>query len=190
LWWWIKPGDNLIIFQILNGLSFALVGVALLLYFKPTLKDLSLNWDDIKKRSQRIYLAQGIILLFLTISPFLWNVELGIMGIIFGLIVPAFEELLFRGYLWNRLQNKLDKCKIERSGFLTFIIITALFSLWHIGYMDVFLIHPMHPDLTMMLISKLMIGLVLGTIVGLIRLKTGKTYASFLFHAFWNTFAP
>ncbi|MCK9152567.1 CPBP family glutamic-type intramembrane protease, partial [Methanobacterium alcaliphilum] len=84
----------------------------------------------------------------------------------------------------------LDACEIRRSGFLTLIIITAAFSLWHIGYMDVFLIHPIHPNLNIMLISKIGIGMVLGLITGLIRLKTGKVYGSFLFHAFWNTFAP
>ena len=35
-----------------------------------------------------------------------------------------------------------------------------------------------------------MVGLVLGAIVGFIRLKTEKVYGSFLFHGFWNTFAP
>lgn len=191
LWLWIKPGDNLLLFQILNGLSVGLVGIVLLLYFKPTLKELSLNVEDIKTRSKHIYLILGAILLFLIFSPFfLFSVETGVMGVIFGLVVPAFEELLFRGYLWNNVQNKLDNCQIQRSGILTLVIITALFSIWHIGYTDVFLIHPLHADLKIMIISKLMIGLVLGGIVGLIRLKTGKVYGSFLFHAFWNVFAP
>jgi len=191
LWWWVKPGDNIILFQILNGLSMGLVGIGLLIYFKPTLKELSLNWDDMKTRSRWMYSLLGALLLFLTFSPFfLFSTEMGIMGVIFGLMVPAFEELLFRGYLWNNVQNKLDKCGIEKSGLWTLIIITALFSLWHMGYVDVFLIHPLQADLAMMILSKLMIGLVLGGIVGLIRLKTGKVYGSFLFHGFWNTFAP
>lgn len=192
LWWGIKPGDNLIIFQAINGLTFIMVGVGLLSYYKPTLKELSLNWDDITLRLKRIYAALGILLMVMIILPFTWgnSLELGVMGFVFGLIVPAFEELLFRGYLWNGIQNKLDDCEVKRSGIITLIIITTLFSLWHIGYMDVFLIHPGHPDLNMMIISKLAIGLTLGMITGLIRLKTGKTYGSFLFHAFWNTFAP
>lgn len=192
LWWGIKPGYNLILFQALNGLTFLLVGVGLLLYFKPSLNDLSLNWDDMQLRSKLIYLVLGILLLVIIILPFSWgnSLELGVMGLVFGLTVPLFEELLFRGYLWVKVQNKLDACEIGRSGFLTLIIITAAFSLWHIGYMDVFLIHPMHPNLNMMLISKIGIGAVLGLITGLIRLKTGKVYGSFLFHAFWNTFAP
>jgi membrane protease YdiL (CAAX protease family) len=67
-----------------------------------------------------------------------------------------------------------------------------LFSIWHLGYLDVFLIHPMvvHTNLTMILVSKMGIGIVLGLIVGYLRLKTGKTYASYIFHGLWNVFAP
>ncbi|MDP3065829.1 MAG: CPBP family glutamic-type intramembrane protease [Methanobacteriaceae archaeon] len=42
----------------------------------------------------------------------------------------------------------------------------------------------------MLLVSKLMIGLVLGLVAGYARLKTGKTYASFILHGLWNVFAP
>lgn len=64
------------------------------------------------------------------------------------------------------------------SGVLTWIIVTLLFSIWHLGYLDVFLIHHLgHANLTMILVSKMGIGIVLGSIVGYLRLKTGKTYA-------------
>jgi membrane protease YdiL (CAAX protease family) len=57
--------------------------------------------------------------------------------------------------------------------------------------MDVFLLHPLGMgNLLILMLSKLGIGLVLGLIVGYMRLKTGKTYLSFLFHGFWNVFAP
>lgn len=192
LWWGIKPGDNLILFQALNGLSIFLVGLGLLLYFKPTLNELSLNWDDIKYRSKLIYAGLGILLLILIILPFSWGnaLEMAVMNLVFALITPAFEELLFRGYLWIKVQNKLENCEIKRSGLWTLIIITTFFSMWHIGYVDVFLIHPLHADLNILLFSKIGIGLILGLITGIIRLKTDKVYGSFLFHAFWNVFAP
>ncbi|MCK9151896.1 CPBP family glutamic-type intramembrane protease, partial [Methanobacterium alcaliphilum] len=125
LWWGIKE-DNLILFQALNGLTFVLVGMGLLMHFKPSLNDLSLNWDDMQLRSKLIYLVLGIFLFVIIILPFRWDnsLDLGIMGLVFGLIVPVFEELLFRGYLWIKVQNKLDACEIRRSGFLTLIIIT------------------------------------------------------------------
>jgi hypothetical protein len=50
------------------------------------------------------------------------------------------------------------------SRFLTWITVTLLFSIWHLGYLDVFLIHPRlgHVNLTMVMISKMGIGIVLG----------------------------
>ena len=189
LWYVVKPGENLILFQILNGISFLIVGILLLALFKPSLKDLSLNLDDVRKRTKRLYLIGGIILLILIFLPYTFAYEPNVlvMGLIFGLIVPAFEELLFRGYLWNKVQNSID---VKNSGLITWITITILFGIWHIGYIDVFLIHPKEFAIMPLIMSKIMVGLVLGTIVGYIRLKTGKVYGAFLFHGFWNTFAP
>jgi membrane protease YdiL (CAAX protease family) len=189
LWYVIKPGENIVLFQILNGISFLIVGVLLLAVFRPSLKDLSLNLDDVRKRTKTIYFAGMIALPIFIILPVVLGAELDVivLSFIFGLIVPAFEELLFRGYLWNNMQNSL---KGEHSGLITWITITILFGLWHIGYIDVFLIHPREFALVPLLIGKIEVGLILGAIVGFIRLKTNKVYGSFLFHGFWNILAP
>lgn len=189
LWYVVKPGENLILFQILNGVSFIIVGILLLILFRPSLNDLSLNLDDVRKRTKIIYFAGMIALPIFIVLPVALGAELGviIMGFIFGIIVPTFEELLFRGYLWNKVQDSL---KTKNSGLITWITITILFGFWHLGYIDVFLIHPKDFDLLPLLICKIEVGLVLGVIVGFIRLKTNKVYGSFLFHGFWNVFAP
>ena len=189
LWYVIKPGENIILFQILNGISFLIVGLFLLILFKPSLKTLSLNLDDVRKRTKIIYFAGLIALPVFIILPVFLGAELDIivLSFIFGLVVPAFEELLFRGYLWNNMQNSL---KGKRSGLITWITITLLFGLWHIGYIDVFLIHPKEFAVMPLLVGKIEIGLILGAIVGFIRLKTNKVYGSFLFHGFWNILAP
>lgn len=118
---------------------------------------------------------------------FAYELDVLVLGIVFGLVTPAFEELLFRGYLWNMAKNSIET---KNSGIITWLTITLLFGLWHIGYLDVFLIHPKEFGIMPLLMGKIIVGLVLGTIVGFIRLKTKKVYASFLFHGFWNTFAP
>jgi membrane protease YdiL (CAAX protease family) len=189
LWYLIRPGENLVLFQILNGISFLIVGILLLALFRPSLKDLSLNLNDVRNKTKLIYFAGMVALPIFIVLPVTLGAELDviIMGFVFGLIVPAFEELLFRGYLWNMVQNSL---KAKNSGLITWIIITILFGFWHLGYIDVFLIHPKELALAPLLIGKIEVGLVLGAIVGFIRLKTGKVYGSFLFHGFWNVFAP
>lgn len=190
LWLMVAPGDNPVLFQMINGLSIIIIAIILLLYFKPSFKELGLNGDDIKTRTRILY-ALGIgLLIFLVFTPytFSWEIYVLLMGIIFGLIVPAFEEFMFRGYIWNKIENSSE---MVNSGILTWITVTLLFSIWHLGYLDVFIIHPLgHGNLNMILVSKMGIGIVLGSIVGYLRLKTGKTYASYIFHGLWNVFAP
>jgi len=189
LWYVVKPGPDIIIFQILNGLSFLIVGILLLVLIRPSLKELGLDLENVRKRTRSLYLLGVIVLIILVFLPYTFAYELDVfvLGIVFGLITPAFEELLFRGYLWNMSQNSIET---KNSGLITWITITLMFGFWHIGYLDVFLIHPKQFDLVPLLIGKIMVGLVLGAIVGFIRLKTEKVYGSFLFHGFWNTFAP
>jgi hypothetical protein len=191
LWFGVPhPPHDLVTFQIFNGLSFIMVGVILLFYFKPSLKELGLNWEDIKPKTRNLYILGVFVLVVMALIPytFAWETDVLVLGILFGLLTPAFEEFLFRGYIWNSIQGSVEMVKPQ---IITWLAVTLLFSVWHIGYIDVFLIHPMGlTNLPMILISKMVIGLILGAIVGFLRLKTGKTYASFLFHGFWNVFAP
>ncbi|MCE7698952.1 MAG: CPBP family intramembrane metalloprotease [Methanobacterium paludis] len=191
LWFVVPhPVNDLTIFQLFNGLSFILVGLILIFYFKPSLKELGLNLNDLERKTRIIYLLGVLFLVFMAVTPYFlgWEISILVIGMISGLVIPAFEELLFRGYIWNQIQESKD---MVNSGVLTWIIVTLLFSIWHLGYIDVFLIHPMGPgNIPMLLISKMGIGLILGLIVGFLRLKTGKVYASFIFHGFWNVFAP
>ncbi len=189
LWYFVKPGQDIILFQILNGLSFLIVGIVLLLLIKPSLKELELNLDDLTKRTKTFYILGIVTLIMLVFLPYTFSYELDvlILGIVFGLVTPAFEELLFRGYLWNIAENSIET---KKAGLITWITITLMFGFWHLGYLDVFLIHPKQFNLLHLLTMKIIVGLILGAIVGFIRLKTKKTYGSFLFHGLWNTFAP
>jgi membrane protease YdiL (CAAX protease family) len=186
----LQPGTNINLFQIINGFSFIIVGLALLLIFKPSLKELGVDWNDISLKNRIFYLLGGGLLLVMIIIPYFlaWEASILILGIVFGIFVPAFEELLFRGYIWGKIESS---AKMYRSQMVTLFTVTILFIIWHLGYMDVFLLHPLGMgNLLILMLSKLGIGLVLGLIVGYMRLKTGKTYLSFLFHGFWNVFAP
>ncbi len=191
LWFAVPhPVNDLTIFQLFNGLSFILVGLILIFYFKPSLKELGLNLNDLQRKTRILYLLGVLFLAFMALTPYFmgWEISILVIGMISGLVIPAFEEFLFRGYIWNQIQESGDMVK---SGMLTWITVTLLFSIWHLGYIDVFFINPMgHGNISMLLISKMGIGLILGLIVGFFRLKTGKVYASFIFHGFWNVFAP
>jgi len=191
LWTVVQPGTNIILFQLLNGLTYIIMGILLLLYFKPSLKNLGLNWDDIRLRTRIFYSLGLTLLVILAVSPytFEWELHVLIIGLLFGIITPLFEELLFRGYIWGKISESGGMVNPNR---LTLITVTLLFMVWHLGYIDVLMLHPLAGtgNLAMIMISKMEIGLVLGLIVGLLRLKTGKTYASIIFHGLWNVFAP
>ena len=191
LWAVVQPGTNIILFQLLNGLNYIIVGILLILYFKPSLKDLGLNWDDIRMRTRIFYIIGLTALIILAVSPytFEWELHILVLGLLFGIITPLFEELLFRGYIWGKISESGGMVNPNR---LTLITVTLLFMVWHLGYIDVLMLHPLAGtgNLTMIMISKMEIGLVLGLIVGYLRLKSGKTYASIIFHGLWNVFAP
>ena len=190
LWITIQPGDNITLFQFINGLHFIIVGIILLLYFKPSLDELGLQWDDIRRRTRLFYIIGALILVTLIVIPYTfgWELQILIMGLMFGLITPLFEELLFRGYIWGK---KSQSPGMVHSPTLTLGTVTLLFMVWHLGYLDVLILHPLaSTNIPWIMVSKMGIGLVLGLIVGYLRLKTGKTYASILFHGLWNVFAP
>lgn len=190
LWIVVRPGTNIVFFQLLNGLAYIILGIILILYFKPSLKNLGLNWDDIRLITRILYSLGLTLLVIMVVSPytFEWELHVLILGLLFGIITPLFEELLFRGYIWGKISASGGM--VNPNG-LTLITVTLLFMVWHLGYVDVLMLHPLATgSLTTVMISKMGIGLVLGLIVGYLRLKTGKTYASIIFHGLWNVFAP
>jgi membrane protease YdiL (CAAX protease family) len=190
LWWLVNPENNITLFQIINGLDYLIVGILLLLCFKPSLNDIGLNPDDMILRTRIFYGLAFLLMITLIIIPYLFEGEphILILGLVFGLITPIFEEILFRGYIWGKISQSPGMVNSPR---LTLGTVTLLFMIWHLGYLDVLILHPLATNnIPGIMISKMGIGLVLGLIVGYLRLKTGKTYLSILFHGLWNVFAP
>lgn len=118
------------------------------------------------------------ILLISTPSNFTGGYQ-AIMLLIYGSIVtPVFEELIFRGYLWNRLNTVLSK------EVFVFIWSVVLFTVWHMGYMIPQLVSG---NITAV-VWKLAAGLGYGTVLGLLRLKAKNCYATMLLHGVLNIF--
>lgn len=101
-----------------------------------------------------------------------------IIAILYGSIVtPVYEELLFRGYIWNRFQ----KVTGEKAVYVWNI---ALFALWHIGYMVPHILSGNWFAVT----TKLAAGAVYGAVTGFIRAKTGNCWSTILAHGLMNLF--
>ena len=88
--------------------------------------------------------------------PLLWMAVIG--------FAPAFEETFFRGFLFVGLQN-------SRIGIVGTILFTSLvWALVHIQY-DIY---------------GMATVLVLGIVLGIVRLKTRSLWGSLLIHSMWN----
>ncbi len=95
-----------------------------------------------------------------------------------SVVTPIYEELIFRGYLWNRLSKVLSK------EIYTYIWSVVLFTVWHIGYMI--------PQITggnwTAVLWKLAAGVGYGAVLGFVRLKTKNCYSAMLVHGVLNVF--
>jgi uncharacterized protein len=99
------------------------------------------------------------------------------------LITPLFEELIFRGYVWNKLNEVFDK------EWITYVVSSLLFALWHIGYVDSVVFRISDGDnLAFTMFMKVMTGLVFGFIIGALRYKTKNSYSAMLLHGVMNIF--
>lgn len=95
---------------------------------------------------------------------------------------PFAEELIFRGYMWNRLKEQFDKD-------ITVAIITVLlFALWHLGYADVISGKVNGENLAFIMMMKAAVGLCYGAVLGVARMKIKNAYASMLLHGVMNIF--
>lgn len=105
-----------------------------------------------------------------------------IMLLLYGSIVtPIFEELIFRGYIWDRLNSIFDK------ELVAYIVSTVLFALWHLGYIDS-LAFRTETGLASVMLWKAIIGLCYGIVLGALRLKTKNSYSTMLLHGVMNIF--
>ena len=153
-------------FNIINLISFTLVGLSLILF----LKDNSL-YNKVRNRKITEAFEENknniLIETYCTKGYVLFNVTMMTLSV---LIVPIFEELFFREYIWNYLSNFIkSKSKI--------ICITSILSgIYNIGYIDIirnYVILYNNSSYTFeVIISKIMIGTVFGIVLGLVKYRS------------------
>lgn len=137
------------------------------------------------KEFGKIYIVATVAaVLFFSITLF-WVKEFTLQNLLMvvyaGIVTPAFEELLFRGFIWNRFSFHIKK------EWKVFLIVTVLFGLWHIGYAVG--IHLWQGgNLLHCIIMKVLWGTMYGLFLGVIRLKTKNCYLGILAHGILNVF--
>nr|WP_314459706.1 CPBP family intramembrane glutamic endopeptidase [uncultured Clostridium sp.] len=96
-------------------------------------------------------------------------------------ITPAFEELIFRGFVWNELNTQIKK------EWITYLLSTLLFAVWHLGYIDTISFR-VESGLATVMIWKVITGLCFGIVLGALRFKTKNIYSTILLHGILNVF--
>ncbi|PKQ37476.1 MAG: hypothetical protein CVT59_07570 [Actinobacteria bacterium HGW-Actinobacteria-1] len=174
-------------FQLVNGASFVVLGVVLLVAFRPNLAVLGLSLAGRSARTRWLSLLGVAAVLALVITSRSFGIMPFVLNLTFGLAVPAFEELLFRGWVFGKLRSVSAG---PRASWVAIATSAVLFGLWHLGYAPTLLQHPAHPEIVSLLAFKVGYGTVLGLATGWLRERTGGTYAPFVLHAVANILAP
>ncbi len=153
-----------------------ILSAAVVIYAKLRKTELSV----FPERFSKFYIIATAIAAFILIatpSNYTGGYE-PILLLIYGSIVtPVFEELVFRGYLWNRLGSALAK------EVYTYIWSVVLFTVWHLGYM----LPQLAAGNWFAVITKLAAGLCYGLVLGFARLKCKNCYITMLLHAVLNS---
>jgi len=188
LWFVLKPGSQPVLWDWINLAGFIITGVVLLVVFRPSIESLGLSMQGMR-RGQKIAYAVGLILLVaLVITSSLVDASLLLANVVSVFIIPIFEELLFRGYGWYMLKQS-DR---NTSDNAIWMWLTFLFGLWHLGYVDVFVLRSgssiVPASLLTLLFLKMIVGWIYGMVAGFVRLRTGKVYASIWIHGLGNLF--
>lgn len=175
---------------LINLIIMVVLTMLILLYSRKQKINIDITNNINTKRKKIVYYMITTIWLILIITtPVItqnYNI-CSIITLIYSVIItPIFEELLFRGFLWSRLMNNY------KNEFVIYLIITILFGIWHLGYIDSIVlnmkINNMNDNIIFVMFMKIMTGLIYGIVIGFIRYKTKNTYSGILTHSVMNIF--
>ena len=189
LWRLLHPAPDSPIWAYIDIITFGLIGIGLVLWFRPSREQLGLDWKTAPRWELAVYIGMGVLTLGLVISTYFVQADFFVGNINSAIVIPIFEEFLFRGWGWSRLEKSAS---FKASGFANWLVISFLFGLWHFGYIDIYLLKvaPANPgmDWGNFFLIKFMTTLIIGLIVGLPRWRSGRVYGSLILHSLINLF--
>ncbi len=189
LWRLLHPAPDSPIWAYMDIIAFGLIGISLLLWFRPSREQLALDWQTAPRWELAAYIAMGILTLGLVFSTYFLHPDLFVGNINAAIVIPLFEEFLFRGWGWNQLRKSAS---IRGLGFINWLVISLVFGLWHFGYMDIYLfkVAPANPSMDWggFFLMKFLTTSFIGLIVGLPRWRTGRVYGALILHSLINMF--
>ena len=189
LWRFLHPAPDSPIWAYLDIFAFGLIGIGLLLWFRPTREQLALDWKAAPRGEMIAYAGLGLLTLGLVLSAHFLQPSLFVGNLNSAIVIPIFEEFLFRGWGWGQLERSAS---FKASGFANWLVISLLFGIWHFGYLDIYLLKvaPANPNMDggVFFVMEFLTTMVIGLIVGLSRWRTGRVYGSLILHSLINVF--
>lgn len=189
LWRLLHPAPDSPLWAYMDVIAFGLIGISLVLWFRPSREQLALDWKAAPRWELAAYIGTGMITLGLVLSTYFLQPDLLPGNITASIVIPIFEEFLFRGWGWGQLERSVS---YRAAGFVHWLVVSLLFGLWHFGYMDIYLlkVSPANPnmDWEVFFLMKLLTTFVIGLIVGFPRWRTGRLYGSLILHSLINLF--
>ena len=132
----------------------------------------------------KLYIAGTLVTLVLLIatpSNYIGGLPPVVMLIYGSIVTPIYEELIFRGYVWKKLNAAFQR---ERAAY---IVSTVLFAVWHLGYIDSIAFR-VETGLATAMLWKVITGLCFGIVLSALRLKSKNCYSTMLLHGVMNIF--
>jgi membrane protease YdiL (CAAX protease family) len=186
---WLLQGVAGLDNDVSNPLVFVGMAIVIWLVARPTWQDLALDLRGTGRGTWWLYGIMALIVVMLLAANFMLDRSLWLQNLYGVIIVPIIEEAMFRGLGWGRLQKTLPQ---KGNGLLTWVLVSVLFGLWHLGYADVILWYTDKPVtlslLPNVMIWKVLVGGFIGGAAGLARWKFGKLPGAVFVHAMFNIF--
>jgi len=136
-----------------------------------------------KKFGTGYIVATAVTVVLLVVNPvnYYGGAEAVWTNVFASIVTPVFEELIFRGYIWNKLNTVFTK------EWKTYAVSTVLFGIWHLGYISSIAFR-VETGLAEAMMWKVLVGLCFGVVLGFVRLKTKNCYSTILLHGVMNLF--
>ncbi len=166
--------------SMISMICIIIISVLFIIYCRK--KEISLS--VFPKQFDKFYILitfVAIILFLVTPSNYNGDVEPKLLLIYGSVVIPIFEELIFRGYVWNKLNEILKK------ELFTYVVTTILFGLWHLGYISSIAFR-VNISLVHIMFWKVVTGVSFGIVLGALRLKTKNCYSTMVLHGILNIF--
>jgi membrane protease YdiL (CAAX protease family) len=174
---------------IAQPVSLIVMAAAVWLAARPTWQDLGWDLRGTSKGTWWLYGAMAAILAMLLAANLLLDPTLWLQNMYGVILVPIVEESIFRGLGWGRLSKTLPQ---KGNSLITWVLISILFGLWHLGYADVVLWYADSPVslayLPTVMLWKVLVGGFIGGVAGLARWRWEKLPGAVFIHAMFNIF--